>query len=311
MKKTGAQIICESLIAEGVDVMFGFPGGALLPFYDTLPQYPQIRHILVRHEQAAAHAADGYARVTGKVGVCMATSGPGATNLVTGIANAYMDSVPIVAITGQVNTSVIGRDAFQEIDITGITLPITKHSYLVTDVSQLARIIKEAFHIAATGRPGPVLIDLPIDVQPKLLRFLEQGEIMPLGETRPLQVDVRVIAATNADLEQPVGDGRVNPAGPAQLGQEKLLRPGQPAAEAPVVSPGSCGRDQQARVGDGLEQELQPPPALPVPGRLCPRRAVGRVLAWRHPLGVARWPGLRQAEGPTGWAGRPGADLIP
>jgi acetolactate synthase-1/2/3 large subunit len=164
MKKTGAQILCESLIAEGVDVMFGFPGGVLLPFYDTLPQYPQIRHILVRHEQAAAHAADGYARVTGKVGVCMATSGPGATNLVTGIANAYMDSIPIVAITGQVNTPFIGRDAFQEIDITGITLPITKHSYLVTDVNHLARTIKEAFHIARTGRPGPVLIDVPKDV---------------------------------------------------------------------------------------------------------------------------------------------------
>ncbi|MCJ7605084.1 MAG: biosynthetic-type acetolactate synthase large subunit [Dehalococcoidales bacterium] len=164
MKKTGAQIICESLIAEGVDVMFGFPGGVLLPFYDTLPQYPQIRHILVRHEQGAAHAADGYARVTNKVGVCIATSGPGATNLVTGIANAFMDSIPIVAITGQVNTLLIGKDAFQEIDITGITLPITKHSYLVTDVANLAGIIKEAFYIARTGRPGPVLIDVPKDV---------------------------------------------------------------------------------------------------------------------------------------------------
>lgn len=164
MKKTGAQIICESLIAEGVDVMFGFPGGVLLPFYDTLPQYPQIRHILVRHEQGAAHAADGYARVTNKVGVCMATSGPGATNLVTGIANAFMDSIPMVAITGQVNTPLIGKDAFQEIDITGITLPITKHSYLVMDVVSLAGVIKEAFYIARTGRPGPVLIDVPKDV---------------------------------------------------------------------------------------------------------------------------------------------------
>jgi acetolactate synthase-1/2/3 large subunit len=170
MKKTGAQIICESLLAEGVDVMFGFPGGVLLPFYDTLPQYPQLRHILVRHEQCAAHAADGYARATGKVGVCMATSGPGATNLVTGIANAYMDSVPIVALTGQVATPFIGKDAFQEIDITGITLPITKHSYLVTDTADLAEVFKEAFYIARTGRPGPVLIDLPRDVQ------LEQAE---------------------------------------------------------------------------------------------------------------------------------------
>ncbi|MCK4862971.1 MAG: biosynthetic-type acetolactate synthase large subunit [Dehalococcoidales bacterium] len=165
MKKTGAQIICESLIAEGVDVMFGFPGGVLLPFYDTLPEYPQIRHILVRHEQGAAHAADGYARATGKVGVCMATSGPGATNLVTGIANAYLDSVPIVALTGQVARPFIGKDAFQEIDITGITLPITKHSYVAMDAGDLAGIFKEAFHLARTGRPGPVLIDLPKDTQ--------------------------------------------------------------------------------------------------------------------------------------------------
>ncbi len=179
MKKIGAQIICESLIAEGVDVMFGFPGGVLLPFYDTLPQYPQLRHILVRHEQCAAHAADGYARATGKVGVCMATSGPGATNLVTGIANAYMDSVPIVALTGQVSTPFIGKDAFQEIDITGITLPITKHSYLVTETAELATIFKEAFYIARTGRPGPVLIDLPRDIQ------LEQAEyVIPPGEVK-------------------------------------------------------------------------------------------------------------------------------
>jgi acetolactate synthase-1/2/3 large subunit len=179
MKKTGAQIICEMLIAEGVDVMFGFPGGVLLPFYDTLPQYPQLRHILVRHEQCAAHAADGYARATGRVGVCMATSGPGATNLVTGIANAYMDSVPIVALTGQVATPFIGKDAFQEIDITGITLPITKHSYLVTSPADLAGVFKEAFYIARTGRPGPVLIDLPRDVQ------LEQAEfVIPPGEVK-------------------------------------------------------------------------------------------------------------------------------
>jgi acetolactate synthase-1/2/3 large subunit len=165
MTKTGAQIICESLIAEGVDVMFGFPGGYILPFYDTLPQYPQLRHILVRHEQGAAHAADGYARATGKVGVCVATSGPGATNLVTGIANAFLDSVPVVAFTGQAARQFIGKDAFQEIDITGITLPITKHSYMATDAASLATTIKEAFYIARTGRPGPVLIDLPRDVQ--------------------------------------------------------------------------------------------------------------------------------------------------
>jgi len=170
MKMTGAQMTCESLVREGVEVIFGILGGAILPLYDTLPQYPQLRHILVRHEQGAAHAADGYARATGKVGVCMATSGPGAANLVTGIANAHLDSVPIVAITGQVARPFIGKDAFQETDITGITLPITKHNYLVLDAVSLPTIIKEAFYIAKTGRPGPVLIDLPRDVQ------IEQAE---------------------------------------------------------------------------------------------------------------------------------------
>ncbi|MEE9583287.1 MAG: thiamine pyrophosphate-binding protein, partial [Dehalococcoidales bacterium] len=144
MKMTGAQIVCEGLLKEGVEVIFGILGGVILPLYDTLPQYPQLRHILVRHEQGAAHAAEGYARATGRVGVCFATSGPGATNLVTGIADAYMDSVPLVAITGQVARPVIGKDAFQEIDITGITLPITKHNYLVLDTASLAETIKEA-----------------------------------------------------------------------------------------------------------------------------------------------------------------------
>jgi len=171
MKKTGAQILCESLVKEGVEVVFGILGGALLPVYDTLPQYPQLRHILVRHEQGAAHAADGYARVTHKAGVCIATSGPGATNLVTGIANAYMDSCPMIAITGQVARPFIGKDAFQETDITGITLPITKHNYLVTDTAELAQTVKEAFYIAQTGRPGPVLIDMPKDVQQEEVEF--------------------------------------------------------------------------------------------------------------------------------------------
>jgi len=170
MKLTGAQILCESLIKEGVEVMFGFPGGAVLPFYDVLPDYPQLRHILVRHEQGAAHAADGYARASGRVGVCVATSGPGGTNLVTGIAGAYLDSSPIVAITGQVARPFIGKDAFQEIDITGITLPITKHNYLVMRAEDMAAVVNEAFHIARTGRPGPVLIDVPRDV------FIEEAE---------------------------------------------------------------------------------------------------------------------------------------
>ncbi len=161
---TGAQILIECLKREGVEVMFGYPGGVVLPLFDKLYDAP-IKFILVRHEQAAAHAADGYARATGKVGVCLATSGPGATNLVTGIATAFMDSIPMVAITGQVKTFLIGSDAFQEADITGITRPITKHNYLVKDVKDLALIVREAFHIASTGRPGPVLIDLPVDVQ--------------------------------------------------------------------------------------------------------------------------------------------------
>jgi acetolactate synthase-1/2/3 large subunit len=185
MKKNGAQILCESMIAEGVDVMFGFPGGALLPFYDVLPQYPRIRHVLVRHEQCAAHAADGYARATGKVGVCMATSGPGATNLVTGIANAYLDSVPIIALTGQVTRPFIGKDAFQEIDITGITQPITKHSYVAMDAGALADIVKEAFYLARTGRPGPVLIDLPKDVQADLADFIYPEKVSVPGYKVP------------------------------------------------------------------------------------------------------------------------------
>ncbi|HPP87297.1 MAG TPA: thiamine pyrophosphate-binding protein, partial [bacterium] len=162
-KLTGAQILIKVLKQEGVELVFGYPGGVLIPIYDALYD-ADIRHILPRHEQGGAHAADGYARATGKVGVCIGTSGPGATNLVTGIATAYMDSVPLVAITGQVQTSLIGGDAFQEVDITGITRPITKHNYLVKDVNDLQRILKEAFHIARTGRPGPVLVDIPKDV---------------------------------------------------------------------------------------------------------------------------------------------------
>lgn len=163
MIKTGSQILLDALIREGVEYIFGIPGGANLPLFDALYGSP-IKFILTRHEQGAGHAADGYARATGKVGVCLATSGPGATNLVTAIATAYMDSVPMVAITGQVKTFLIGNDAFQEADIIGITRPVTKHSYLVKDVKDLARIVKEAFFIANTGRRGPVLLDLPVDI---------------------------------------------------------------------------------------------------------------------------------------------------
>ena len=165
MKKlTGAQIVIESLLAEGVDVIFGYPGGAILPTYDALLD-SKIRHVLVRHEQGATHMAEGYARVSGRPGVVMVTSGPGATNAVTGIADAYMDSTPMVVVSGQVGTSLIGNDAFQEVDFVGITRPCTKHNYLVKDVRDVARIVKEAFYIAGSGRPGPVVIDMPKDVQ--------------------------------------------------------------------------------------------------------------------------------------------------
>ncbi len=163
MRKTGAQILLECLKREGVEVIFGYPGGAILPLVDELPNWG-FRNILVRHEQAAVHAADGYARASGKVGVCLVTSGPGATNTVTGIATAYMDSIPVVVFTGQVPVHLIGNDAFQEADIVGITRPCTKHNYLVTDVKKLARIVREAFYIARSGRPGPVLVDLPKNV---------------------------------------------------------------------------------------------------------------------------------------------------
>ncbi|WP_437683078.1 biosynthetic-type acetolactate synthase large subunit [Sorangium sp. So ce131] len=178
MKRTGAQIIWEVLVREGVDVVFGYPGGAIMPAYDTILGYP-IRHVLVRHEQGAAHMADGYARASGKVGVAVATSGPGATNLVTGIATAMLDSSPIVCITGQVSSKLLGTDAFQETDITGVTLPITKHNYLVTDVEDIAPTIREAFYIARSGRPGPVLVDITKDAQQASIDFEP-----PKGEVR-------------------------------------------------------------------------------------------------------------------------------
>lgn len=165
MKRTGAQIVWECLVKEGVDVIFGYPGGANLPIYDAMRGYPSIHHVLPRHEQGGAHMADGYARVSGKVGVAMGTSGPGATNLVTGIATAHMDSIPMVFITAQVTSKLIGFDAFQETDVTGITLPITKHNYLVTDVKDIMPTLREAFYIARSGRPGPVLVDISKDAQ--------------------------------------------------------------------------------------------------------------------------------------------------
>jgi acetolactate synthase I/II/III large subunit len=185
MQRSGAQILWECLQKEGVDIVFGYPGGTNLPIYDAMLGYP-IRHILVRHEQGAAHMADGYARVSGKVGVAMATSGPGATNLVTGIATAQMDSSPIVCITGQVVSNLIGYDAFQEADVTGITLPITKHNYLVTDVDDIMPAVREAFYIARSGRPGPVLIDITKDAQQAVMEDWEYDDTpIRLGGYRP------------------------------------------------------------------------------------------------------------------------------
>jgi acetolactate synthase-1/2/3 large subunit len=201
MKLTGAQILLESLRKEGVELIFGYPGGQVIPIYDAMYR-EGFRHILTRHEQGAIHAADGYARSTGKPGVCLATSGPGATNLVTGLATAYMDSVPVIALTGQVPTTMLGRDSFQEADITGITMPITKYNYLVKNVSDLPRIIKEAFYIATTGRPGPVLIDLPRDVSVGKVKYKEPNSINLPGYKPVYEGNMKQIRAAAAALQK-------------------------------------------------------------------------------------------------------------
>ncbi len=207
MKLNGGQMVCESLIREGVDLIFGIPGGAILPLYQTLPEYPQIRHVLCRHEQGATMAADGYARATGKVGVAWATSGPGATNMATGLACAILDSVPIVAITGQVARESIGKDAFQETDVTGVTLPITKHNYLVMHASEIPQAINEAFYIAKSGRPGPVLVDIPKDVFNEVAEFNYPDSIdlpgyKPTLEGNPAQI--KRAARLIAQAQRPV-----------------------------------------------------------------------------------------------------------
>ena len=195
MKISGSQIVIECLLEQGVDTVFGYPGGAILNIYDALYKNSnRIRHILTAHEQGASHAADGYARSTGKVGVCMATSGPGATNLVTGIATAYMDSIPVVAITCNVTQAQLGKDSFQEIDITGVTMPITKHNFMVRDVNDLADTIRKAFHIAKSGRPGPVLIDIPKDVT------ASQTEYEPVNpETLNFDIPSKIIHSPSKD----------------------------------------------------------------------------------------------------------------
>ena len=203
MKMDGAHALLEGLVREKVEVVFGYPGGQIIPLYDALLDFPSIRHILVRHEQGAAHAADGYARASGRTGVCFATSGPGATNLTTGLANAMSDSVPLVAVTGQVPVASLGSDAFQEADMTGITMPVCKHSYLVKQAADVPRIVKEAFHIASTGRPGPVLIDFPRDVQQEKCDFRYPAEVelpgyKPNYDAHPHQIKraARVIAGS-------------------------------------------------------------------------------------------------------------------
>lgn len=231
-RMTGARAFIECLYREGVDTIFGYPGGVLLPIYDELYS-SNIRHILVRHEQAAAHAAEGYARATGKTGVCLATSGPGATNLVTGIANAYMDSIPMVAFTGQVPSSLIGNDAFQEANITGITMPITKHNYLVQDVRELPRIIKEAFHIASTGRPGPVLVDLPKDITTDMIDFHYPEKVELRGYSPTYQGNLQQIKKAATEIERssnPViyaGGGVISSGAAAELKKlaEKIRAP--------------------------------------------------------------------------------------
>ncbi|MBP1993594.1 biosynthetic-type acetolactate synthase large subunit [Paenibacillus eucommiae] len=218
---TGSEILLRSLLLEGVDCVFGYPGGAVLFIYDAMHGFSDFNHLLTRHEQGAIHAADGYARSTGKVGVCIATSGPGATNLVTGIATAYMDSVPLVVITGNVATNFIGTDAFQEADITGITMPITKHSYLVRDVNDLPRIIHEAFHIASTGRKGPVLIDIPKDVSAQKAVFHPADTISirgynPTVQPNKLQVDKLIRAIEEAERPVILAGGGVVYSGASQ-----------------------------------------------------------------------------------------------
>jgi acetolactate synthase I/II/III large subunit len=235
-KMVGARVLLECLKNEGVQYIFGYPGGANIPIYDALYSFPDIKHILVRHEQGGAHAADGYARATGKVGVCMGTSGPGATNLVTGIATAFSDSIAMVAITGQVRSNLIGSDAFQEADITGICRPITKQAYLVKDVNELPRVIKEAFHLARSGRPGPVLVDIPRDIQDHLYSGTIDPEMDLPGykpAAEPIAGQIEAAAEAINAAERPifyVGGGCVG------AGAYKELRAAAERAGVPVTT---------------------------------------------------------------------------
>src|SRR5690349_23991899 len=253
MKKlTGAQIIIESLMAEGTDVIFGYPGGAILPTYDALLD-SKMKHVLVRHEQGATHMAEGYARVSGRPGVVIVTSGPGATNAVTGIVDAYMDSTPIVVISGQVSTSLIGNDAFQEADIVGITRPCTKHNFLIKNVSDVSRTIKEAFYIAGSGRPGPVVVDLPKDVQQaehafKLPDKIDLRGYKPTLRGNPRQVERAVEAIEKRERPLFYVGGGVQWSGAAAELQQLVRGLGIPVTET-LMALGSMPASDPLRLG--------------------------------------------------------------
>ena len=226
---TGSQVVLRALVEQGVEVIFGYPGGAVLPIYDMLFQEPRLRHILVRHEQAAVHAAEGYARSTGRVGVVLVTSGPGATNTVTGLTDALMDSVPIVCLTGQVPTHMIGNDAFQEADTVGITRPCTKHNYLVKDGRDVARVIHEAFHVARSGRPGPVVVDLPKNIMMGKAPYLAKDEVRHRTYNPSASPILRASSRRPSFWPRPSGPCSMSAAGWSTLGQ----RPAH-------ASPSSC-----------------------------------------------------------------------
>jgi acetolactate synthase-1/2/3 large subunit len=250
---TAAEALLKVMEEEGVKHIFGYPGGAILPVYDALKDFQNLKHILVRHEQAAVHAASGYARSTGKVGVAMATSGPGATNLITGIANAYMDSIPVVIITGQVPTVQVGSDAFQEVDITGITMPITKHNYLIKNPHDVSRIVKEAFYIASTGRPGPVLIDLPRDVAETKINYepLEKVELRGYKPTyKGHSLQIKKIVQLLEEKEKPllfIGGGVVNSG--AHLEVKELAEKCQIPVITTLMGLGALAEDHPLYVG--------------------------------------------------------------
>ena len=242
-RMTGADAILRSLEAEGVEVMFGLPGGAILPLYDAMAKGTRVRHVLARHEQGAGHMAQGYARASGRVGVAIATSGPGATNLVTPIADAWMDSTPLVCITGQVRSNLIGTDAFQECDITGITMPIVKHSWLVRDVADIPHTMKAAFHVARTGRSGPVLVDVPRDIQEAELDFVYPDE------GRPARLEAAAARSPAADRARGSSDRGVEAAGALRRRRRRQRRGDGGAAHARRGRPAPGRDDADGEVG--------------------------------------------------------------